>query len=79
MTTATVYLSSPERVQEFVAVLTDLDGNFDLVSGNYILDAKSLMGIFTFDLSGPLTLNVYNDTPENMKAIEPFTKSGAGQ
>lgn len=67
-----IYLPTPEDVQDFVAAITTLDGNFDLVSGNYILDAKSLMGIFTFDLTKPLQLKVYNATPENMAAIQPY-------
>lgn len=72
MKSVNVCLSSPQAVQTFVEVLSGLDGNFDLVSGDYILDAKSLMGIFTFDLSRPLQLKVYNDTEENMAAIKPF-------
>ncbi len=67
-----IFLPTPEDVQDFVAAITALDGNFDLVSGNYILDAKSLMGIFTFDLAKPLLLKVSNPSPANMAAIQPF-------
>lgn len=67
-----IFLPDNEKVQKFVATLTGFDGDFELISGNYILDAKSLMGIFTFDLSKPVNLKVYNDTPEIMQAIAPY-------
>lgn len=72
MQTVLIHLSSSEDVQDFVETITGLDGNFDLLSGHYILDARSLMGIFTLDLTKPLTLKVYDDSPENMKAIEKY-------
>ncbi|MDL2254108.1 HPr family phosphocarrier protein [Ruminococcaceae bacterium OttesenSCG-928-I18] len=69
-----VYISLPttEKVQDFVETLSPLEGDFDLVSGKYILDAKSLMGIFTLDLDRPIQLNVYRDTAENMRALDRF-------
>ena len=69
-----VYISLPSvnSVQKFVATVSKLDGDFDFQSGNYILDARSLMGIFTLDLSKPLKLNVQNDTEETMRALAAF-------
>lgn len=67
-----VNLSTPQTVQQFVEKIAPLKGSFDLVSGNYILDARSLMGIFTLDLSAPIRLDVGEDTAENMQAIEEF-------
>ena len=67
-----VYLPSAMAVQEFVEGLSSLDGDFDLISGKYILDARSLMGIFSLDLTKPLCLRVYKDTEEAMEHIKKF-------
>ena len=72
-----VDLSSPERVQNFVTAITRLDGTFDLIAGKYILDARSIMGIFSLDLSAPVTLRIYTDTPETRAALQPFAASSA--
>ena len=67
-----ISLPTAERVQSFVEAITPLEGNFDLISGKYVLDARSLMGIFSLDLSQPILLKIYNDTKENMAALRPF-------
>ena len=69
-----VFISLPtvKAVQEFVARISKLDGDFDLENGKYILDAKSLMGILSLDLSKPIKLTIENDTAETMQAVEPF-------
>lgn len=77
MRTVEICLPTADVVQEFVRVLAGLEGDFELVSGQYILDAKSLMGIFTFDLTRPLQLKIYNDTTENLQAVQPFVAKGA--
>ena len=59
-------------VQRFVEIISALEGNFDILSGEYIIDARSLMGIFTLDLSSPIELAVERDTPETMRAISRF-------
>ena len=64
-----ILLPSEKIVQEFTDALIYLDGDFDLIAGNYILDARSLMGIFSLDLSKSIQLKIEKDTPENMKAI----------
>lgn len=71
-----VKLETPEKVQEFVHVITGLAGSFDLVENGYILDAKSLMGIFALDLTKPLELRIQKDTEENMQALAPFLAKG---
>ena len=67
-----VSLSSPEIVQRFVETLTRLEGDFDLISGKYILDGRSLMGIFSLDITKPIQLRVHNNSEENMDALHPF-------
>ena len=70
----TVYVKLPtvDTVQDFVAHISPLKGNFDLLTNNYILDAKSLMGILSLDLSKPLKLLVEKDTQETMQIIGRF-------
>ena len=56
-----VYLDTIDKVKGFVNVVSVCDGDFDLSSGRYTVDAKSIMGIFSLDLSKPLTLNIHDD------------------
>jgi hypothetical protein len=52
--------------------ISPLEGSFDLHSGRYIIDAKSLMGIFNLDLSQPIELHVEKDTDETMLVLSRF-------
>ena len=74
MKTVTISLNSIDRVKSFVNDITKFDVDFDLVSGRYVIDAKSIMGIFSLDLSQPITLNVHSDNADEtiMKALEPY-------
>ena len=56
-----VMLDTIEKVKKFVSVASRCDGDIDLMSERYVVDAKSIMGIFSLDLGAKLTLNVYND------------------
>ena len=49
------------KVKSFVNEVTKFDNEFDLVSGRYVVDAKSIMGIFSLDLTKPITLNIHTD------------------
>ena len=55
------------KVKSFVNEVTKFDNEFDLVSGRYVVDAKSIMGIFSLDLTKPITLNIHTD--ENVDNI----------
>lgn len=62
-------LATIDKVKGFVNVLTRYNGQFDLVSGRYIVDAKSIMGIFSLDLSKEITLQVSDcDDVEALKS-----------
>lgn len=71
-----VRLPNPASVQAFVHCLNKLDGEFELVSDGFILDARSLMGIFSLDLSQPLQLNIYENVPAAKKALAEFIVPG---
>lgn len=61
MKTITINLGSIDKVKSFVNDITKFDNDFDLVSGRYVIDAKSIMGIFSLDLSKPIDLNIHGD------------------
>ena len=61
MTTVQIMLNSIDKVKNFVNDITRFDSDFDLVSGRYVIDAKSIMGIFSLDLSKPINLSIHND------------------
>ena len=66
MTSVTISLNSIEKVKQFVNLISKYDGDFDLSSGRYVIDAKSIMGIFSLDLSKPLKLDIYSDQTASM-------------
>ena len=67
MKTVQISLDSIDKVKSFVNDITKFDYDFDLVSGRYVIDAKSIMGIFSLDLSKNLTLNIQKD--DNLDAV----------
>ncbi len=67
MKTVQISLNSIDKVKSFVNDINKFDYDFDLVSGRYVIDAKSIMGIFSLDLSKPIDLNIH--TEENMDAV----------
>jgi phosphotransferase system HPr-like phosphotransfer protein len=68
MKTVDISLNSIDKVKNFVNLINRFDYDFDLVSGRYVIDAKSIMGIFSLDLSKPIALNIYADD-NNVDAI----------
>ena len=62
-----------DRVKAFVNDVTKFNTDFDLVSGRYVIDAKSIMGIFSLDLSKAIDLNIHDDdTDEILKVLAPY-------
>ena len=73
MTKATVSLQAINDVKDFVNIVMKYDFDIDLVSGRYAVDAKSIMGIFSLDLSKPIELNAHTDDADKfMKDIEKY-------
>ena len=61
MKSVNIKLDTIEKVRGFVSLVSQYEGDFDIVADRYIIDAKSIMGIFSLDLSRPLQLNVHDD------------------
>ena len=75
MKTVQISLNSINKVKSFVNDITKFDCDFDLVSGRYVIDAKSIMGIFSLDLSKPIELNIHaseSETEEILKVLETY-------
>ena len=74
MKTVQISLNSIDKVKSFVNDITKFNNDFDLVSGRYVIDAKSIMGIFSLDLSKPINLNIHAEETidEIMTVLAPY-------
>ncbi len=68
-----IRLNTIQDVRNFVNVVTSADNDIDLTSGRYVVDAKSIMGIFSLDLMNPILLTIQGDAdPKLLEALQPF-------
>ena len=73
MKSVTIKLNSINDVKQFVNIVSKYDFDVDLLSGRYAVDAKSIMGIFSLDLSKEITMEVHSDDCADFLAeIKPF-------
>ena len=74
MKTVKISLNSIDKVKNFVNEINRFDSDFDLVSGRYVIDAKSIMGIFSLDISKPIDLNIHNEKEmsEILEKLAPY-------
>ena len=75
MKTIQISLNSINKAKSFVNEITKFDNDFDLVSGRYVIDAKSIMGIFSLDLSKPIDLNIHaneSDIDSILGILKPY-------
>ena len=74
MKTVRISLNSIDKVKSFVNNLAKFDVDIDLVSGRQVIDAKSIMGIFSLDLSKPIDLNIHaeNGVEDILSTLAPY-------
>ncbi len=73
MKTVMIRLSLVENVNRFVNIVGRYPFDMDLRAGRHVVDAKSILGIFSLDLSRPIALEIYSeDCEELLKDIQPF-------
>ena len=74
MKTVQISLNSIDKVKSFVNAITQFEFDFDVVSGRYVIDAKSIMGIFSLDLSKPIELVIHAEDhlDEIMDILKPY-------
>ena len=68
-----IKLSFAEEVKAFVNVVSRYPYDMDLRAGRHVVDAKSILGIFSLDLSKPIVMEIYTDSCDDlMQDIKPF-------
>jgi len=76
-----IELSTVEEVKSFVIDITPFSFPMDICSDRYIINAKSIMGLFSLDLTKPLELKVYAGEGEDLSdlydALEPYRLKSA--
>ena len=75
MKSVMIRLSLVENVNKFVNVVSRYRFEMDLRAGRHVVDAKSILGIFSLDLSRPITLDIYSDDCDKLlEEIKPFVE-----
>ena len=74
MKTVQISLNSIGKVKSFVNAISQFEFDFDLISGRYVIDAKSIMGIFSLDLSKPIDLSIHTEESldDIMEVLKPY-------
>ena len=76
MKSVTLRLSLVENVNQFVNIVSRYPFEMDLRAGRHVVDTKSILGIFSLDLSRPITLEIYSEDCEQlMTEIQPFIEN----
>lgn len=74
MTTFKIILSSINDVKNFVNIVNKYDFDIDLISERYVVDAKSIMGIFSLDLTKTITVEAHSDDVTSFAdELKPYT------
>ena len=73
MKTFKVIINSINDVKNFVNIVSKYDFDIDLISDRYVVDAKSIMGIFSLDLTKPIGVNLYTDDADEItEELKPY-------
>lgn len=65
-----VSLNSIDKVKKFVNIVSNFEEDFDLIHDRYIIDAKSIMGVFSLDLTKEINLVVHTDDTSRFEEIK---------
>ena len=71
MNTFNISINTIDKVKRFVNLTNRCEADVDIISGRLLVDAKSIMGIFSMDLTRPMTLRVHES---NIKKLEEYKK-----
>ena len=73
MKSFSIKLSLTENVKAFVNIVSRYPYDVDLRAGRHVVDAKSILGIFSLDLSKPVIMEVYTDRCDDLlEEVKPF-------
>jgi hypothetical protein len=68
----TIYLDTFDKIKKYLNISYRLDYDLKLISGIYIVDGKSIMGIFGLDLTKPIIVDMLNNKNIYPKELEEF-------
>jgi len=68
----TIALRSTDEVREFVREVMPLENEYDLISGKYVIDAKSILGIYSLNLSKPLELVIRGEYGDDLTVLDKY-------
>ena len=69
-----VKLNNIETLKNFISDISKFESNIDAVRGRYVIDAKSIMGMFSIDLSQSVDILIYSDNERELKKFEEVMK-----
>lgn len=73
MKSVSLLLNTTESVKKFVNIISAYDYDADVRSGRYVVDAKSILGLFSLDLNKPVVLEIYSsDCDDLLDQLTPF-------
>ncbi|MDE6055278.1 MAG: HPr family phosphocarrier protein [Lachnospiraceae bacterium] len=70
MFTVKILINSIDRAKKFTSIVSKLDADMDIICGRYVINAKSIVGIFTINLSQPVELRIHKDREDAEKVVE---------
>ena len=65
-----IKLDTFDRVKKFISIVDKFENDVDIISGRYLVDAKSVMGIFSLDLTRPLTVIIHDASMKDVAKLE---------
>ncbi|HBT65874.1 MAG TPA: PTS sugar transporter [Ruminococcaceae bacterium] len=72
MMTVKILIDSVDKIKTFTSIISKEDVECELIKGVHIVDAKSVMGVFSMDLREPVQLNIHSSNKGILKKIEDF-------
>lgn len=70
MLTVKILINSIDCAKKFAGIVSKLDADMDIICGRYVINAKSIVGIFTINFSQPVELRIHKDGEDAEKVVE---------
>ena len=70
--TLSIYLGSFDLIKKFESAIANMKGKFALCSGHYVVEARSVMGILSMDISRPLQLRISDSTETDIEILRQY-------
>ncbi len=70
--TLSIYLGSFDLIKKFESAIANMKGKFALCSGRYVVEARSVMGILSMDISRPIQLRISDSTETDIEILRQY-------